>query len=38
MFEVSKKFKSSTVATTRWFTGKLEGLLDRADSSAQEID
>ena len=30
--------KSCTVAATRWFTGKLDGLLGRADSSAQEID
>ena len=29
--------KSCTVAATRWFTGKLDGLLGRADSNEQEI-
>ena len=29
--------KSCTVAATRWFTGKLNGLLGKADNSPQEI-
>jgi len=30
--------KSCTVAATRWFTGKLDGLLGRADNNLQEIN